>query len=92
MDNKLKYDYHTEEVLKSVRLTWVTLCKLSNRQWGLKQKVMIYLIKTMIISKLAYAAHIYINKENLEKINKLWYKILKSITGAVYNIRQEKAH
>ena len=91
MDNKLKYDYHTEEVLKSVRLTWVTLCRLSNRQWGLKQKVMIYLIKTMIISKLAYAAHIYINKENLEKINKLWYKILKSITGAVYNIRQEIA-
>ena len=91
MDYKLKYDYHTEEVLKSVRATWVTLCKLSNRQWGLKQKVMIYLIRTMIISKWSYAGHIFMNKENLGKINKLWYKILKSITGAVYNIKQEVA-
>ena len=91
MDDRLKYDHHAEEVLRSVRLTWVTLCKLSNRQWGLKQKVMIYLIKTMIISKWAYAGHIYMNKENLENLNKLWYKILKSIAGAVYNVKHEIA-
>ena len=91
MDEQLNYDQHTEEVLRSVRITWVTLCKLSNRQWGLKQQVMIYLIKTLIISKWSYAGHIYMNKGNLEKINKLWYKILKSITGAVYNIKQEVA-
>ena len=91
MDEELNYNHHTEEVLRSVRITWVNLCKLSNRQWGLQQQVMIYLIKTLIISKWSYAAHIWINKENLEKINKLWYKILKSITGAVYNIKQEIA-
>ena len=91
MDDQLKFNHHTEAVLKSIRATWVTLCKLSNRQWGLKQKVMVYLIKTMIISKWSYASHIYMNKENLETINQVWYKILKAITGAVFNIKREIA-
>ena len=91
MDHELKFNYHTEQVLKSVRITWVSLCKLSNRQWGLKQKVMVYLIKTLIISKWSYASHIYMKKENLEQINQFWYKIIKSITGAVFNIKLEVA-
>ena len=91
MDDQLNYNQHTENVLRSVRMTWVNLCKLSNRQWGLNQQVMRHLITTLIISKWSYAAHIWINKENLEKINKVWYKILKSIIGAVYNIKQEVA-
>ena len=68
MDEQLNYDQHTEEVLRSVRITWVTLCKLSNRQWGLKQQVMIYLIKTLIISKWSYAGHIYMNKGIWKKL------------------------
>ena len=91
MDDQLKFNYHTEEVLKSVRATWATLCKLSNRHWGLKQKVMVYLIKTMIVSKWSYASHIYMNKENQDLINKFWYKMLKALTGAVFNIKLEVA-
>ena len=91
IDHKLKFDHHTEGVLKSMRITWVTLCQLSNRQWGLKQKVMVYLVKTLILSKWAYASHIYLNKDNLEQIRPLWYKILKAITGAVFNIKLEVA-
>ena len=91
MDDKLKYDLHTEEVLKSMRITWVNLCKLSNRQWGLKQKVMIHLVKTLLLSKAFYASHVYMNKDNLNQINKFWYKVLKSITGAIFNIKHEIA-
>ena len=91
VDDKLKYDTHTQETLKSVRITWVTLCKLSNRQWGLQQNIMVYLIKTMIISKWSYASHIYMNKENLELINNFWYKILKAIIGAVFHVKLEIA-
>ena len=47
---------------------------------------MIYLLKALFISKLSYASHIWITKDNLKEINKLWYHILKSITGAVLNV------
>ena len=52
---------------------------------------MLYLIKTLFISKLSYASHIWITKNNMKDINKLWYHILKSITGAVLNISQNVA-
>ena len=59
MDEQLNYDQHTEEVLRSVRITWVTLCKLSNRQWGLKQQVMIYLVNEIILIVYLFIGHVF---------------------------------
>ena len=39
----------------------------------------------------SYGGHIWITNENIVDINKLWYHILKSITGAVLNINQSIA-
>jgi hypothetical protein len=47
---------------------------------------MLYLVKALFLSKLSYGSHIWLNNENIKDINKLWYHILKSITGAVLNI------
>ena len=87
----LTYNSHSQEVLKSLHATWSTLCKYSSRYWGFNQNVMLYLVKALFISKLSYAAHIWMNKENIKEINKLWYHVLKSITGAVLNISQNLA-
>ena len=91
IDEDLNYKSHSQEVLKSLHATWSTLCKYSSRHWGFNQNVMLYLVKALFISKLSYAAHIWINKENIKEINKLWYHVLKSITGAVLNISQNLA-
>ena len=91
IDEDLNYKSHSQEVLKSLHATWLTLCKYSSRHWGFNQNVMLYLVKALFISKLSYAAHIWINKENIKEINKLWYHVLKSITGAVLNISQNLA-
>ena len=91
MDENLTYKSHSHEVLRSLHAKWATLCKYSNRHWGFNQNVMLYLIKTLFISKLSYAGHIWITKENIKEINRLWYHILKSITGAVLNISQNVA-
>ena len=91
IDEELTYKLHSQEVLKSLYAKWAILCQYSNRHWGFNQNVMLYLIKTLFISKLSYASHIWITKDNIKEISKLWYHILKSITGAVLNINQNVA-
>lgn len=91
IDEDLTYKKHSQEVLKSLHAKWAILCKYSNRHWGFNQHVMIYLIKALFISKLSYGSHIWISKDNIKEINKLWYHILKSITGAVLNVNQNVA-
>ena len=91
IDQDLSYKQHSQEVLRSLHAKWAMLCKYSSRHWGFNQNVMIYLIKALFISKLSYASHIWITKENIKEINKLWYHILKTITGAVLNISQNIA-
>ena len=91
IDEDLSYKQHSEEVLKSLHCIWANLCKYSNRHWGFKQDVMLYLVKTLFISKLSYASPIWATEKNLHQINSLWYKILKSITGAVLNVGQNIA-
>ena len=86
IDKDLSYKYHAEETLKMLNMTWVDICKYSNREWGFNIHTMTQLIKTMFIPKLQYAGHIWINEHNLEEIQKLWYKLLKASIGAVFNI------
>ena len=91
IDENLSYIPHSQAVLKSLQHRWATLCKFSNRHWGFNQKVMLYLVKTLLLSKLSYAGHIWMTKDNMKEINQLWYHIIKSITGAVLNINQSIA-
>ena len=91
IDEHLNYTSHSQKVLKGMHNTWSTLCKYSNRHWGFTQEVMLRLVITLILSKISYASHIWVTKENLIEINKLWYHILKSIIGAVFNLNQDVA-
>ena len=91
IDEDLSYIPHSQLVLRSLHEIWSSLCKYSNRHWGFTQLVMLQLIKTLFISKLSYASHVWTTKDNMKEINKLWYHILKSIIGAVLNISQDVA-
>ena len=86
IDKDLKYNHHADETLKLLNMTWVDICKYSNRMWGLNIQTMVQLIKTLFIPKLQYAGHIYLTDENIATVKKLWYKLLKAATGAVFNI------
>ena len=86
IDEDLTYIPHSQEVLKGLHEVWATLCKYSSRHWGFTQNVMLQLIKTLFISKMSYASHIWMSKDNIKDITKLWYHVLKSIIGAVLNI------
>ena len=86
IDENLSYQAHSDEVYKNLNATWADICKYSNRNWGFNQRTMVQLIKTLFIPKLMYAGHVWINKNNLQNIKSLWYKILKATVGATFNI------
>lgn len=91
IDEDLTYTPHSQEVLKSLHAVWATLCKYSSRHWGFTQRVMLQLVKALFISKMSYASHIWMSKENTKDIMKLWYHVLKSLIGAVLNLSQNVA-
>ena len=88
IDEHLSYKTHSQAILKSLHNRWSTICKYSNRHWGFSQNVMLYLVKALFLSKLSYGSHIWMTVDNMKDINKLWYHILKSTTGAVLNVNQ----
>ena len=91
IDEDLLYHQHCANTLKNIQITWADLCKYTNRHWGFKQEVMLYLVKTLILSKISYASHIFATMNNMKQINNFWYHILKSIIGAVLNLRHNIA-
>ena len=86
IDKDLSYKYHAEETLKQLNITWADICKYSHREWGFNIQTMVQLVKTMYIPKLQYAGHLYLTESNIEIIKPLWYKILKTSIGAVFNV------
>ena len=86
IDEKLTYNAHSQAVLKRLHEVWSTLCKYASRNWGFNQQVMLYLVKTLFLSIISYAGHIWMNEVNIKEINKLWYHVIKSIIGAVFNV------
>ena len=88
IDEDLTYKKHSEMVLRDIQARWATICKYTNKYWGFNLHVMLYLLNALFISKISYADHIWNTKQNNCEINKLWYHMLKAITGAVLNIKQ----
>ena len=70
---------------------WVLICRSCNKHWGFTQRVMIQLIHMLFLSTMLYASHIWMSEENMKNINKLYYKIIKSTIGAVFNIKKSLA-
>ena len=73
-----------------MKYRWYHIQKHNNREWGLKQKVLVQLFRTIILSKLLYCGLIWLDSpRNQEATDKFWYKALKNITGSVLNVSKE---
>ena len=91
LDSKLSFVAHSNSVYKSLCHRWVTICQLTNRNWGLSQAVLVRLAQTLFLSKMCYAGIVWLRGNQTVKIEKLWYKMLKTATGAVFNISCTRA-
>ena len=90
IDENLTFDDHCKETLGIVKYRWYHIQKHNNREWGLKQKVLVQLFRTIILSKLLYCGLIWLDSpRNQEATDKFWYKALKNITGSVLNVSKE---
>ena len=91
LDEKLTFTEHSNSVQRKLMGKWVTISRFTNRFWGFKQHTMVQLLKTLWFSSLFYAGHIWISQHTIKDINKMFYRILKTTVGAVFNIRQSIA-
>ena len=91
IDQHLNYNSHCQLVINSLQGRWAAICKFSNKYWGFNLRVMIYLLKVLFISKMSYASHIWLTRENLGELNQLWYHMMKAVIGAVLNINHNIA-
>ena len=87
MDQKLSYIEHAKYVNRKISFRWVSICKHTNRNWGFRQHVIVRLIEVLIATCIHYAGTIWMNFKSLQEIHAMWYKCLKSATGAVFNVR-----
>ena len=91
IDEDLSYKSHTNKLLKDLMGRWANICNYSNRHWGFNTYVMLLLMKALFLSKISYADHVWMTKDNIYEICQLLYRMKKAITGAVLNIKESIA-
>ena len=91
LDKDLSYIEHGKYVNRKALHKWVTICKYTNRNWGFKQHVIVRLLEVLLGTCICYAGIVWMNTKSLAEVKSTWYKVLKSATGAVFNIKLETA-
>ena len=91
LDEDLNFNEHCNSICKKLLASWAIICQYSNRHWGFKQHVLIQIIKTLWLPKIFYAGHIWLSNKSIKDINSIFYKLIKSTIGAVFNMRHSFA-
>ena len=81
LDDQLNFNCHAKQKLNECIKKWSLITKSTNRNHGLNIRSLTLLWKTMILSKLMYAAPIWLWK-NLETFKSFWQSSFMKITGA----------
>ena len=88
IDENLTYEPHSKKVNQKICGSWVSMCEHTNRNYGFNQRVITQITKTYFLSSAHYAGLIWQNSKSLKELQNIWYKIIKSAVGAVFNVRQ----
>ena len=65
LDRKLSYKQHSQEVFNKLIYRWVSMSRYANRNWGMNQKVIVRLTKTILFSSMFYGSLIWQNNSNM---------------------------
>ena len=91
IDEDLSFMSHSKSVLGKMQGKWARICTYTNKHWGFNQKVITQITQTFFLTSLHYCGINWINEKNLNGIEQMWYKIVKSAVGATFNIRKSIA-
>ena len=81
LDDQLNFNCHAKQKLNECIKKWSLITKSTNRNHGLNIRSLTLLWKTMILTKLMYAAPIWLWK-NLETFKSFWQSSFMKIIGA----------
>ena len=87
LDEDLNFRQHAEQKLLECKKKWGLITRGTNRNQGLNVRSLTLLWKTMIITKLMYAAPVWL-WNNFSSFRGFWQSAIMKITGAMLNPRQ----
>lgn len=83
LDQKLSFQKHAKKKLKQCWFEWYKITKNCSRFWGLNVSFQVILFKTPVLTKLLYAAPIWL-RGNIEIFKKFLTKVCLKISGATH--------
>ena len=87
IDEKLSFISHAKKTSQKLYGNWAKMCEHTNRNYGFNQRVITQISNTYFLTSLHYAGLIWQNPKSITEIETIWYKIIKSAVGAIFNIR-----
>ena len=88
VDDELNFKAHALKKLNESNKKWGMITKSTNRNHGLNIFSLALLLKTMILTKIFYAAPIWLNR-CLKFYDSFWNKIVMKISGSTLNPQRE---
>ena len=88
LDENLSYEPHSRKINQKICGSWAQMCEYTNRNFGFNQRIITQITRTYFLSCAHYAGLVWQNGKSTKEIQNIWYKIIKSAVGAVFNVRQ----
>ena len=82
LDENLEFEQHALQKLKDCNKKWGVITKSTNRRHGLNVRSLTLLLKTMVLTKIHYAAPLWLYT-NLHQFKSFWNNAIMKITGAM---------
>ena len=83
IDNKLNFNKHANKKLQQCWFTWFTLTKNCTRFRGLNVSSLVILFKTVVLTKLMYAAPVWL-KDNFKTFRSFYSRVCLKISGSTH--------
>lgn len=84
IDDELSFTLHAAKILKRCWFSWYKITRNSNRHHGLNISSLVILFKSIILTKLLYAAPVWLNYDNQKKFKKFYAKVCLKISGSTH--------
>ena len=84
IDKDLNFEKHASTKLSQCWFAWYNITKNCTRKWGLNASSLTILFKSVVLTKLLYAAPIWL-KGNLDTFKDLYSRVILKISGATHH-------
>ena len=84
VDDLLSFKIHAGKTLQRCWYSWYKITRNSHRHYGLNISSLVILFKSVVLSKLLYAAPVWLNSENQKKFKKFYARVCLKISGSTH--------